>query len=87
MTCTSLLLTRIDLSLPMYKTEDVDAIATVTELRSDTSTLVDRVRGEEDHVLIQKNNEPHAVLIGAATYSKIKEQLGVSELSELTDHS
>lgn len=71
----------------MYHTEGVDAIATVTELRSDASTLVDRIQSSEDHVLIQKNNEPHGVLIDHSTYSKIKQELDISELSALTDGS
>lgn len=71
----------------MYHTEGVDAIATVTELRSDASTLVDRIHASEDHVLIQKHNEPHAVLIDYSTYSKIKEELNISELSTIIDGS
>lgn len=71
----------------MYTTKGVDAIATVTELRSDASSLVDRIQSEGDHILIQKNNEPHAVLIDPDTYSKIKEALDGSELSSLVDGS
>lgn len=71
----------------MYQTEGVDAIATVTELRSDTSDLVARVQQEGDHVLIQKNNEPRAVLIDHETYTKLKDKLGVSELSRLLEGS
>lgn len=69
----------------MFETEDVDAIATVTELRSDTSTLVARVQQAGERILVQKNNEPHAVLLDPSTYTKIKERLGVSSLSELSD--
>lgn len=69
----------------MYTTRGVDAIATVTELRSDASNLIERIRSDGDHILIQKNNEPHAVLIDPDTYSKIKEKLDVGELSSLVD--
>ena len=69
---------------PMYNTEGVDAIATITELRSETSELIEHVRKTRNGVLIQKNNDPYAVLIDWKTYRKIKEKLGVEELRELT---
>jgi len=68
----------------MYDTEGVDTIATITELRSETSDLISRVQTAKNGLLIQKNNEPHAVLIGWETYRKIKKELGVDRLSELT---
>lgn len=71
----------------MYRTEGVDAIATVTELRSDASRLINRIRQDGDSVLIQKNNEPCAVLIDHDTYKKVKDKLEVSELSSLVDGS
>ncbi|PSR03278.1 MAG: type II toxin-antitoxin system prevent-host-death family antitoxin [Bacteroidetes bacterium QS_8_68_28] len=55
----------------MYDTSGVDAIATITELRSETSDLIDYVRTEQKGVLIQKNNEPHAVLLDWATYQRL----------------
>lgn len=67
----------------MYNTEGVDAIATITELRSETSELIEHVRRTKSGVLIQKNNEPHAVLIDWETYKKIKDKLNLSELREL----
>ncbi len=69
----------------MYGTEGVDSIATITELRSETAHLIDRVRKSKKGVLIQKNNEPHAVLIDWETYKKIKEELGISALSEIKE--
>jgi PHD/YefM family antitoxin component YafN of YafNO toxin-antitoxin module len=45
----------------MYSTEGVDSIATITELRSETADLIDGVRKSKKGILIQKNNEPHAV--------------------------
>ena len=55
----------------MYDTSGVDAIATITELRSETSDLIDYVRTEQKGVLIQKNNEPHAVLLDWKTYQRV----------------
>jgi prevent-host-death family protein len=69
----------------MYDTEGVDSIATITELRSETANLIDHVRKTKRGVLIQKNNEPHAVLIDWETYQKIKKTLGVNALSEVED--
>jgi prevent-host-death family protein len=43
-------------------------VATITELRSKTSELVEHARGNERGILIQKNNEPYAVLISYDVY-------------------
>jgi prevent-host-death family protein len=67
-------------SLEMYNTEGVDSVATITELRSDTSDLIEHVRNTQNGVLIQKNNEPHAVLISWDTYKAIKEKINLDEL-------
>lgn len=64
----------------MYNTEGVDAVATITELRSATSDLIDNVQSKNNGVLIQKNNEPHAVLISWKTYKAIKEKVNLEEL-------
>lgn len=52
----------------MYSTTGIDAIATITELRSKTSKLLDHVRENRSSILIQKNNEAFAVLIDWETY-------------------
>ena len=52
----------------MYATTGIDAIATITELRSKTSELLDHVRETKSAVLIQKNNEAYAVLVDWETY-------------------
>ncbi len=52
----------------MYSTNGIDAIATITELRSKTSELLDHVRETRSNVLIQKNNEAVAVLVDWETY-------------------
>ncbi len=55
----------------MYTTTGVDAIATITELRSKTSELLDHVRETKASILIQKNNEAYAVLIDWETYQSL----------------
>ena len=47
----------------MYFTKGIEAVATITELRSKTSELVEHAKGIDRGILIQKNNEPYAVLI------------------------
>ena len=64
----------------MYNTEGVDAVATITELRSETSDLIDSVKSKNNGVLIQKNNEPHAVLISWETYKAIKDKVNLEDL-------
>lgn len=55
----------------MYNTSGVEAIATITELRSKTSALIDYVQQNQKGVLIQKNNEPYAVLLDWQTYQRM----------------
>ena len=57
----------------MYHTKGIEAIATVTELRSKTSQLLEYARATDRGVLIQKNNEPYAVLL---SYNKYLELIG-----------
>ncbi|WP_103020971.1 type II toxin-antitoxin system Phd/YefM family antitoxin [Salinibacter altiplanensis] len=64
----------------MYSTEGVDAVATITELRSETSDLIEQVQSTNNGVLVQKNNEPHAVLISWEVYKAIKEKLDLNDL-------
>jgi prevent-host-death family protein len=55
----------------MYSTQGIEAIATVTELRSKTSALIDQAKGLKTGIMIQKNNEPEAVLISYDLYQKM----------------
>ena len=55
----------------MYKVSGVSTIATITELRMSTSEIIEYVRDTREGVLIQKNNEPHAVLLDWATFQKL----------------
>lgn len=55
----------------MYLTKGIDAIATITELRSNTSELLEYARENEQGILIQKNNQPYAVLISWELYDRL----------------
>ncbi len=52
----------------MYNTRGIEAVATITELRSKTSELVEYAKKIKRGILIQKNNEPYAVLISYDLY-------------------
>ena len=58
----------------MYSTRGIEAVATITELRSKTSELVEHAKQIERGILIQKNNEPYAVLISYDLYDKLLSQ-------------
>lgn len=58
----------------MYSTSGIDAIATITELRSKTTDLIDHVRESGGALLIQKNNEPYAVLLDWETYKHLMKE-------------
>lgn len=60
----------------MYSTHGIEAVATITELRSKTSELVEHAKNIERGILVQKNNEPYAVLI---SYDLYIELLGASD--------
>ena len=55
----------------MYLTKGIDAIATITELRSITSELLEYAKETDKGILIQKNNNPYAVLISYELYEKL----------------
>ena len=57
----------------MYSTRGIEAIATVTELRSRTSSLIDQAAGLDTGIMIQKNNDPVAVLVGYDKYMELYE--------------
>ncbi len=59
----------------MYTTHGIEAIATITELRSKTAELVEHARTADAGILIQKNNEPQAVLL---SYERYLSLLGTS---------
>ena len=51
----------------MYTTKGIEAVATLTELRSKTSELIEKAKDFEG-IMIQKNNEPYAVLVSYDKY-------------------
>ena len=55
----------------MYSTKGIEAVATITELRSKTSELVEHAKENDRGILIQKNNEPYAVLISYDVYVRL----------------
>jgi len=55
----------------MYLTKGIEAVATITELRSKTSDLVEHAKRIDRGILIQKNNEPYAVLISYDVYEQL----------------
>ena len=59
----------------MYSTQGIEAIATVTELRSKTSALIDQAKRLKTGILIQKNNAPEAVLVNYDLYQKMHKAL------------
>ena len=59
----------------MYSTQGIEAIATVTELRSKTSALIDQAKSLKTGIMIQKNNEPEAVLLSYDLYLQLYKQL------------
>ena len=66
----------------MYSTKGIEAVATITELRSDTSGLVEQAKKIKSGILIQKNNDPYAVLISHDLYVELLELREKSEKSK-----
>ncbi len=52
----------------MYSTHGIESVATITELRSQTSSLLEHAKSTGAGILIQKNNDPYAVLISYERY-------------------
>ena len=55
----------------MYSTKGIEAVATVTELRSRTAALIDQAKGLKTGIMIQKNNIPEAVLVSYDLYLEL----------------
>jgi prevent-host-death family protein len=58
----------------MYSTRGIEAVATITELRSKTSELIEQAKQINSGILIQKNNDPYAVLISYERYIDLLEK-------------
>lgn len=57
--------------LKMYEIQGVDSIATISELRAHTSDVLAHVRDQGEAVLVQRNNDPFAVLIDWDRYRQL----------------
>ena len=66
----------------MYNTKNIGAVATITELRSKTSELVEYAKQIDSGVLIQKNNEPYAVLMSSDLYDRLLREPERRKLNE-----
>jgi prevent-host-death family protein len=64
----------------MYETAKVDAIATITELRAETARIIDHAQRTHHGVMIQKNNQPEAVLISWELYKRLKKEVDLQNL-------
>ena len=64
----------------MYETAKVDAIATITELRAETANIIDHAQRTHHGVMIQKNNQPEAVLISWEMYKRLKQVVDLQNL-------
>ncbi len=58
----------------MYNTNNIGAVATITELRANTSQLVEHAKEIKSGILIQKNNKPYAVLVSADQYDRLTDE-------------
>jgi len=64
----------------MYETAEVDAIATITELRAETADIIEYAQKTHHGVMIQKNNQPEAVLISWELYKRLKDEVDLKNL-------
>lgn len=55
----------------MYSINGIDTIATITELRAKTGELAEHAKKTNRGILIQKNNEPYAVLVSYDLYKRL----------------
>lgn len=54
----------------MYPTYGAHQITSVTELRQDTADIIDHAKRTGEAILVQRNNEPIAILVSVATYER-----------------
>ena len=55
----------------MFSTRGIETVASITEVRTDTARLLDKAKSTERGILVQKNNEPLAVLLSHEFYLKL----------------
>ena len=56
----------------MYRITDIDTIASVTDLRTQIDETIKAVEETEKGVLVQKNNEPIAVLVSIERWRELQ---------------
>jgi prevent-host-death family protein len=64
----------------MFQTEGVDAVASITDLRMDTSNLLEEVEKHPKGIAVQRNGEPEIVLISWDVYRKISTSIDLDSL-------
>jgi PHD/YefM family antitoxin component YafN of YafNO toxin-antitoxin module len=64
----------------MYQTEGVSAIASITDLRLDPTSLIEASDEHPTGIAIQRNGEPELVLLSWTTYQKLKDAIDLDSL-------
>jgi prevent-host-death family protein len=59
----------------MYNTEGVDVVTTITELRTQTSEMIELVKKRHKGVMVQRHNDPQAVLISWELYQRLRDEV------------
>jgi prevent-host-death family protein len=57
----------------MFNMQGIEAVASISELRANSTNLVERAK-EFQGIMIQKNNEPVAVLLSYDRYIELSEK-------------
>lgn len=60
----------------MYKITDIGAVASVTDLRTRIDETIRAAEEAEQGVLIQKNNEPIAILVSIERWRELQGKKG-----------
>lgn len=58
----------------MFSSNDVDSIASVTELRTDTMGVIEHSQDTDSVVGIVRNNRPEGVVLSWELYQELKEE-------------
>lgn len=58
----------------MYNARGIESIATVTELRQNTSELVETAKSSGRGVLVQSNNQPMAIVMSPERYYEMRDR-------------
>ncbi|NBB90411.1 MAG: hypothetical protein GVY23_04290 [Spirochaetes bacterium] len=64
----------------MYNTEGLSAIATVTELRTETADVLS-VLEDVPAICVQRNNEPEAAMLSMEMYRALRAELKKQDMS------